>query len=198
MKKNQLEDMFIIFVVLGIIYGIYNFFALDDEVKIEPQRIIEKPINDSEKNSSNTKDINITSISPIKKEIKKENIIQKVEVKKEKKELKKQEPKKEIVIEKTITQPSTLSAFNNNLKKKINTIVAKKIKNDTYFANKHGSLNIRLTILADGTYERLRYVDGDMALYDFVKKDIVSVFPVVLHKNIQEKFPRYFRMKIEY
>lgn len=198
MKKNQLEDMFIIFVVLGIIYGIYNFFALDDEVKIEPQRIIEKPINDSEKNSSNTKDINITSISPIKKEIKKENIIQKVEVKKEKKELKKQEPKKEIVIEKTITQPSTLSAFNNNLKKKINTIVAKKIKNDTYFANKHGSLNIRLTILVDGTYERLRYVDGDMALYDFVKKDIVSVFPVVLHKNIQEKFPRYFRMKIEY
>lgn len=198
MKKNQLEDMFIIFVVLGIIYGIYNFFALDDEVKIEPQRIIEKPINDSEKNSSNTKDINITSISPIKKEIKKENIIQKVEVKKEKKELKKQEPKKEIVIEKTITQPSTLSAFNNNLKKKINTIVAKKIKNDTYFANKHGSLNIRLTILVDGTYERLRYVDGDMALYDFVKKDIISVFPVVLHKNIQEKFPRYFRMKIEY
>lgn len=198
MKKNQLEDMFIIFVVLGIIYGIYNFFALDDEVKIEPQRIIEKPINDSEKNSSNTKDINITSISPIKKEIKKENIIQKVEVKEEKKELKKQEPKKEIVIEKTITQPSTLSAFNNNLKKKINTIVAKKIKNDTYFANKHGSLNIRLTILVDGTYERLRYVDGDMALYDFVKKDIVSVFPVVLHKNIQEKFPRYFRMKIEY
>lgn len=49
MKKNQLEDMFIIFVVLGIIYGIYNFFASDDEVKIEPQRIIEKPINDSEK-----------------------------------------------------------------------------------------------------------------------------------------------------
>jgi len=198
MKRNQLEDMFIIFVVLGITYGIYNFFESDDEVKIEPQTIIEKPINDSEKNSSNIKDINITSIPPIKKEIQKENIVQKVEVKKEKKELKKQEPKKEVVIEKNTTQLSTLSTFNNDLQKKINTIVAKKIKNNTYFANKNGSLKIRITILANGTYERLRYVDGDIALYDFVKKDILSVFPIILHKNIQAKFPRYFRMSIEY
>ena len=59
-------------------------------------------------------------------------------------------------------------------------------------------LKIRITILNDGSYEDLRYIDGNKMLFDTNKKNILKVFPVFLNEKIQNQFPRYVRMTIKY
>jgi hypothetical protein len=206
MKKNQLEDIFIIIVVLATIYGVYNFFTSGDD-GIVTQAVTQTSQNTNEKNfelSNENKNIK-TNDKELEKVVEtKKPVVEKIEQKIEKTVVEK--PKEKQIVQKDITVKKelkvdnsiTINSFYETIKKDIQKKIDTKVKTNNYFSSKNGYVNIRLTILKDGSYEQLRLQDGDLAFYDFIKSDIKSHFPITMYQNIEEKFPRYFRMKVIY
>jgi len=58
-------------------------------------------------------------------------------------------------------------------------------------------LKIRVTILKDGNYEQLIFVDGDKELFEANKQNITKIFPLIIKDDIKDDFPRYFRMNFD-
>ena len=58
-------------------------------------------------------------------------------------------------------------------------------------------VNIRVTILKDGRYEQLTFMDGSKDNFELFRSSITQVFPLKINDSLKENFPRYFRMKIE-
>lgn len=85
--------------------------------------------------------------------------------------------------------------FNQSIEQKIYSIIEKNIdrsliKNDDY-------ANIRVTILKDGNYEQLTFIDGNKNYFNLIKSSIIQAFPVEMDSSLKNNFPRYFRMKIQ-
>ena len=63
------------------------------------------------------------------------------------------------------------------------------MKKDDINLTKSHELKIRITVLKDGSYEDLRFVDGDKQLFEMNQSNIVRVFPL----DIDEKFKMNFQ-----
>ncbi|HJE03142.1 MAG TPA: hypothetical protein K8U92_04615 [Aliarcobacter thereius] len=88
------------------------------------------------------------------------------------------------------------SEFFANFRKK----VYQNIKNNIPASSleKGKDVNIRVTILKNGGYEELIFVDGSIYNYGMIKDQIEAIFPLEIDKSIEEIFPRYYRMKINF
>ncbi|OCL85209.1 hypothetical protein AAW30_00353 [Arcobacter porcinus] len=88
------------------------------------------------------------------------------------------------------------SEFFANFRKK----VYQNIKNNIPASSleKGKDVNIRVTILKNGGYEELIFVDGSIYNYGMIKDQIEAVFPLQIDKSIEGIFPRYYRMKINF
>ena len=300
MKKHQVEDLFIILFIIGVIYGIYSLITSDEEsINTQthtPKTIQESKINETnETNKTNEQDIQInTHLTQKQKEenqsiinaiiekhsqktetnntkvvvedtIKEEDyieekeelvtktenessdIIENVEENQSKELIYTVQPgdvlgrignkfeidytlikeynnitsdivivgqvlkiplsndvlvKEETIVKKKEQNTSTKKGSLKELYKQIQNDILEKIISKTHesisFSSRSGYVNIRLTILKDGGYEQLVLQNGDKEYYDFIKDDIRSIFPIGISEENKDKFPRYFRMKIEY
>jgi hypothetical protein len=59
-------------------------------------------------------------------------------------------------------------------------------------------VNIRVTILKDGSYEQLTFLNGNSDYFNKVKPQIEEIFPLKIEENLKSHFPRYYRMKIDF
>ena len=59
-------------------------------------------------------------------------------------------------------------------------------------------VNIRVTILKDGSYEQLTFLNGNSDYFNKVKPQIEEIFPLKIEENLKTHFPRYYRMKIDF
>lgn len=58
------------------------------------------------------------------------------------------------------------------------------------------SFKIRVTVLKSGDYEQLTFVEGNKALFDSNKNNILKLFPLDIDEKIRDEFPRYLRLHI--
>ncbi len=58
-------------------------------------------------------------------------------------------------------------------------------------------VTIKLTILKDGNFEYLHKISGDKKYYDIVAPIVIAQFPLTIPPHLQDKFPRYFTLKVE-
>jgi hypothetical protein len=125
------------------------------------------------------------TIEPIK-----ETIESLATVKEEKAVVSEEKPVVELSDEK-----AKMVSFNQGIEQKIYSIIEKNIdksliKNDDY-------TNIRVTILKDGNYEQLTFIDGNKNYFNLIKSSIIQAFPIEMDSSLKNNFPRYFRMKIQ-
>ncbi|AXK48724.1 hypothetical protein CRU87_05675 [Aliarcobacter trophiarum LMG 25534] len=59
-------------------------------------------------------------------------------------------------------------------------------------------VNIRVTILKDGSYEQLTFLNGNSEYFNKIKPQIEQMFPLNIEENLKGHFPRYYRMKIDF
>lgn len=86
--------------------------------------------------------------------------------------------------------------FFSNFRKKVNQNIKNSIPKSSLDLGK--SVDIRVTILKDGSFEELIYVDGSLYNFEMVKEQIEAAFPLVIDKSIESIFPRYYRMTINF
>ena len=211
-NKSFLEDIFIIFVIGALIYGIYSiFFSSEEKVEQEENRtFIEKSVEQTPKEIVDEKKIEDELekkedevISQTPKQIveetnlitqNKEEIVETTPLNKEKPIVETKPP-----IETSNEQTSNLTdekakieAFYQTIREKINSNIDKSsLKSGEY-------INVRLTLLKDGRYEQLTFMDGNKEYFELIKPSIYKAFPVVMPNDLKNNFPRYFRMKIEF
>ncbi|MCK5111160.1 MAG: hypothetical protein KAQ94_06535 [Arcobacteraceae bacterium] len=178
--RNFLENIGVLVVFIGIIYGGYSLFFT----------------NESQEETAQT-------IPIVTKEIKKESIkIEEtvIEVKKTQTIEKKPKPKpKAIIANNTIDKKEQTQLINNFLRSTKNTInenIKQLLNIQTQSTN--GYTKIRVTILKNGNFEQLKYMGGDKQYFESIKPAIVKIFPINMEEKIDDQFPRYFRMQINY
>ena len=59
-------------------------------------------------------------------------------------------------------------------------------------------VNIRVTILKDGRYEQLTFLNGNSEYFNKIRPQIEQVFPLNIEEALKSHFPRYYRMKIDF
>lgn len=89
-----------------------------------------------------------------------------------------------------------VEAFYQPIREKISENINKNLDKSSIKSGEH--VNIRLTVLKDGRYEQLTFVDGNKEYFELVKPSITKVFPIKIEESVKNSFPRYFRMKIEF
>ncbi|MDD3007973.1 MAG: hypothetical protein PHQ70_03775 [Arcobacter sp.] len=132
---------------------------------------------------------------PISTEVEKKEITEKIETKPVVAEIVEKPIEKTEKVEKTEQiddEKVKVEAFYQTIREKINSNIDKtNLKTGEY-------VNIRLTILKDGRYEQLTFMDGNKEYFELVKPSIYKAFPVQIETSMKNNFPRYFRMKIEF
>ena len=214
--KSFFEDTFILLIVAVLIYGIYSFFfASEKEVKLEePKVVIENKI---ETNTYKEPVVNeIKTPTEIKSEPNntekiEEKVIEtpKVEaVQKEQIEEQIKEKIEPVKIEKNTTETpnvqttqelddkAKIEAFYSTIREKIYANINKNV--DKSLIRNGEFVNIKLTILKDGSYEQLTFVEGNKEYFELFKSSIKEAYPVKIDDSLKNNFPRYFRMKIEF
>ncbi len=210
-NRKYYENLIVVLVVFALIYGGYVYFLKNNTPKInkivtvqkvvQPEvRIIdEEPVQEkvileeetiSQKEEVIVQEINTSTEENISIEIEpiKENIIKQKTI-----------SQKEIIIQKAKKQfvnKETLNNFLKTVKKQINSKMIIDDKIDITIQKDY--LKIRITILKDGNYEELKYMEGNKILFDINKQNILKVFPVSIKEEIQDQFPRYIRHTISY
>jgi len=87
-----------------------------------------------------------------------------------------------------------LQKFKDDLKLQItNSIVTK----DSLNKSTQEELQIRITVLKDGSFEDLTFISGDKNLFDMNEENIKNIFPIAVDAAIVDDFPRYIRLTIE-
>ena len=214
--KSFFEDTFILLIVAILIFGIYSFFfASEKEVKLEePKVVIENKI---ETNTYKEPVVNeIKTPTEIKSEPNntekiEEKVIEtpKVEaVQKEQIEEQIKEKIEPVKIEKNTTETpnvqttqelddkAKIEAFYSTIREKIYANINKNV--DKSLIRNGEFVNIKLTILKDGSYEQLTFVEGNKEYFELFKSSIKEAYPVKIDDSLKNNFPRYFRMKIEF
>ena len=206
-NKSFLEDTIILFVIGIIIYAIYSFFFASTQEEIQTEPIaVERNIStetqvsdaaiDNEKVSTEkiTEDIVHTQKEePLKVEETTKDIIENIpeDIHQNRAEIKKTEINTEVQSTSEITD---VELFYRNNKKKIYSNIERNVDKTSI---NNGFVNIRVTILKDGRYEQLTFMDGNKDNFELFKSSITKIFPLNINESIKENFPRYFRMKIE-
>lgn len=223
--KVFFEDLALVLIVGLIIYYGYNYFfpSKENNQEVIQQTTIEKTVNTPENKEITTSN----------QEIKKEEVIEKVEetqadatpieqlkedsIRIEEAPIK--NPSNIIIptVEKIEKKPETpiiqkpiedkpfvqdseekirVEAFYKPIREKIYSNINSSI--DKSMVKNGEFINIKLTILKDGRYEQLTFVDGNKEYFELVKPSITKVFPIQIEDSVKNSFPRYFRMKIEF
>lgn len=91
---------------------------------------------------------------------------------------------------------SNIDDFFNKFDKKVYSNIDRSFDKTTF---KRGEfVNIRVTILKDGSYEKLTFLNGNSDYFNKVKPQIEEIFPLKIEENLKTHFPRYYRMKIDF
>ncbi|MDD2896748.1 MAG: hypothetical protein PHG81_12095 [Aliarcobacter sp.] len=102
-------------------------------------------------------------------------------------------------IEKT-TQDSDekikVEAFYSPIREKIYANINKNVNKSLIKTGEF--VSIRLTVLKDGSYEQLTFIDGNKEYFELFRSSIKEAYPVRIDDSLRNSFPRYFRMKIEF
>lgn len=201
--KIFFEDIGTILIAIGLIYGAYILFFNKDKQedvqiaqstihKTKEQAIVKKqtPKIKKEENNTSKKVIVIPinkKVETVVKKIIESNITKKIE-----------ETKTPVVAKKNIKKINikVLGKFLFNLKSTINNKLVD--LKSTHKTENNNFTKIRVTILKDGNYEQLKFVEGDKYFYDAAQNDIKELFPLKIDEKIIDQFPRYFRMTIKY
>ena len=208
-NKSFIEDTIILFVIGIIIYAVYSFFfASDEEVEIQNEpAVVERNVStDSQvdKDSINNEKVADEKINediiqtqrekPVQIEEETKDIIEaipddKIEVKKEiTKEVKETETP-------NLSEITDIEIFYKSIEDKIYANIESNV--DKTLIKDNDFVNIRVTILKDGRYEQLTFMDGSKDNFELFRSSITQVFPLKINDSLKENFPRYFRMKIE-
>ena len=203
--RSFFEDTGIILVLSSVVVGgYYGYSSLSSEPdtlvnsteSVKKTTIVkETPIIDSNK-SIKLKEI-ISPVTLENREIKEEILIKDTEKKIEKPELVKvSEP---LIEEEKIKKEKNvdlviLRSFLRNIKFSMASNI---VKRDDINESIPQELKIRVTVLKDGSYEELVFVDGDKDLFEINKENILRVFPVKIDDKIKDDFPRYVRISIK-
>lgn len=190
--KGFLEDIIIIVTILAIIYGIYNLFTSDSRPENQTTININKVENNQTKLKIDTKKIVTTqqhtnnSNKPVIKEEKTVQVKTKQEPEKKKLEVKSKIENKEIKI-------------SINKKKLLDFMIKTQYDIRKYIVrtNPTNKMKFRLTILEDGNYEKLTFISGDKQFFYNNKENIIKIFPLNIHNDIKNAFPRYFTVDIK-
>jgi len=198
--KSFFEDTGIILVLSASIYGGYYIYNTFFDETVKSSNITElkekKVLNIIDSNESNNVEKILTIKQPIKEEteviaentisdtVVKNKIIDEVPAIVDKIETKKE---KNVDLGK-------LRTFLRDLKFKIATNI---VKRDDLNESISQKLKIRVTVLKDGNYEELTFVNGDEKLFEMNKENIINIFPVQIDEKIKDDFPRYVRISIK-
>ena len=91
---------------------------------------------------------------------------------------------------------SNIDDFFDKFEKKVYSNIDRNFDKTTF---KRGEfVNIRVTILKDGSYEQLTFLNGNSDYFNKVKPQIEEIFPLKIEENLKTHFPRYYRMKIDF
>ena len=219
--KSFFEDTFILLIVAVLIYGIYSFFfASEDEIKLEEPKVVienkvetntykEPVINEiktpteikSEPNNPEKveeKVIETPKVEAVQKEKIEEQIKEKIEpVKVE--PVKVEKPTTEIPNVQTtqeLEEKAKVEAFYSTIREKIYANINKNV--DKSLIKNGEFVSIKLTVLKDGNYEQLTFVEGNKEYFELFRSSIKEAYPVKIDDSLKNNFPRYFRMKIEF
>jgi hypothetical protein len=222
--RSFFEDTFILVVIAVLIYLAYSFFFSSDEKeeivednKTTIEQKVEALIHEKLLNNVVTKE-EIKKDETISEQVdtSNQNLPQEAQTQREKieevinnkdnpaieetiEQIK--EPEKNVVeIEEkpevqVIDEKAKVALFNQSIEEKIYSNIEKNV--DKNLIKSDDFTNIRLTILKDGNYEQLTFVDGEKKYFNLIKSSIIQSFPVEIDKSIQNNFPRYFRMKVQ-
>lgn len=226
--KSFFEDLFVIFIIGLIIYGIYNFFFSSDEnelkfeeikssieKKIENEIFVKSPISEEKSNekveeekveetiNQTQKEESLTSTTISDDRINRMETIERVEQNIEEKTPIKEEMKtneKEVISE---TQTSTQLDDKARIELFYEQIRAQINSNieknvDKNLLKDKEAINIRLTVLRDGRYEQITLMEGNKETFENIRPSITKAFPIKIDDSLKASFPRYFRMKIEF
>ena len=93
-------------------------------------------------------------------------------------------------------EASNIDDFFDRFEKKVYSNIDRNFDKTTF---KRGEfVNIRVTILKDGSYEQLTFLNGNSDYFNKVKPQIEEIFPLKIEENLKSHFPRYYRMKIDF
>ena len=93
-------------------------------------------------------------------------------------------------------EKSNIDDFFDRFEKKVYSNIDRNFDKTTF---KRGEfVNIRVTILKDGSYEQLTFLNGNSDYFNKVKPQIEEIFPLKIEENLKSHFPRYYRMKIDF
>ena len=93
-------------------------------------------------------------------------------------------------------ETSNIDEFFDKFEKKVYSNIDRNFDKTTF---KRGEfVNIRVTILKDGSYEQLTFLNGNSDYFNKVKPQIEEIFPLKIEENLKTHFPRYYRMKIAF
>ena len=93
-------------------------------------------------------------------------------------------------------ETSNIDDFFDKFEKKVYSNIDRNFDKTTF---KRGEfVNIRVTILKDGSYEQLTFLNGNSDYFNKVKPQIEEIFPLKIEENLKTHFPRYYRMKIAF
>lgn len=211
--KSFFEDVGIIFVLsvsIFIGYYVYTTFYADKSENIEVQEkvvISDQNLSIDDNATIEIKEHNESNISTI---ITTEKVIPKIE-----KEIKSVEVKikeKETPVSVTVSKPKIVKETKIEIEKVKNVdvvmlrsflrkvkfdIASNIVKRNDINATQSQELKIRITVLKDGSYEDLKFIDGDKQLFEMNQSNIVRVFPLKIDEKIQDEFPRYIRISIK-
>ena len=206
-NKSFIEDTIILFVIGIIIYAIYSFFFASTQEEIQTEPIaVERNIStetqvsdaaiDNEKVSTekiNEDIVHTQKEEPLKVEETTKDIIENIpeDIHQNRAEIKKTEINTEVQSTSEITD---VELFYRSIEEKIYSNIEKNVDKTSI---NNGFVNIRVTILKDGRYEQLTFMDGNKDNFELFKSSITKIFPLNINESIKENFPRYFRMKIE-
>jgi hypothetical protein len=212
-NKSFIEDTIILIIIGIIIYAIYSFFfASTQEVEMQAEsNIVERSVSNEtqvEKESISSEKIPDEKINEDIVETQKEESLKidettnkmtkdVIEVMPEDKiEDKLPEKETQIITEvQNLSEITDVELFYKSIEEKIYTNIKTNVAKDLIRNNDF--VNIRLTILKDGRYEQLTFMDGNKENFELFRSSITKVFPIKMNDNLKENFPRYFRMKIE-
>jgi uncharacterized protein (UPF0333 family) len=198
--KSFFEDVFVVVVLIVAAVGVYYlfFYSSDDlqsshleieTVKTTSKEQITNKIDESKEKSlkEDTKTVIATQKELYSTENNQTNASQIVELKKE-------EIKEEVKIVKEEIDLKFLQQFIDDTKHTIKEKIVHKI----FKEGEKSFLSIRVTILKNGSYEQFTFVDGNKKIFDLNKKEIVTIFPLIIDPKIAGDFPRYLRYRFEF
>lgn len=112
--------------------------------------------------------------------------------------------KKVILEEKVINEEKTIVEKNIDLKmlkvflKNLEIqLIQSIVENPDVNSTKSQNLRFRITLLKDGNYEQLTFVNGNKELFESNKENILKNFPIDIDDKIKDEFPRYIRINLK-